>query len=623
MPIKSYEKRNMVTTPAPIYYVSPLGNDAADGLSWATAKRTVLAAYDAAVPGSRIIIASDSIIGGEVNGQGLWIMGSRDAAYANPPPGWRRYKSVEFFGANETYQAQFTQGASTLKPNTTDGHWLNDITKPCIWLSGLSQMRLSNLVFVDCVQLARIGVGSDGQRVNSFTTNIYFSNVNGILRTVDSADSGQAGPAIDSGYSFWIDWRESFISAYARASVNTDRRAGILLGNGSESAGPGLWTVDKVIFAAGGIRSHSNGGHSSFTNLTLEGGGVLADSTARFIGGTGGSILLQNILQADAIEGSEPNIVIGNGSPPSGVVCINCDGVVGPAIILGRSNTGDIAKTGASGSLIDNSLHYIGNTKIARGLGAVGTTRFSPVSLAGYPPISAGAWTVTSVPGPIGLPAYQLSVTKDANWNIGSKGALASVGDIFVFGGWFRAPSGVDPSGGSQVFLSSGGVRKYTTPGIGLDNAQISTSLFTTTWKFIALAATVSTDAGTPSTTYFNVGVFPNKPVQMFQPFLYYIPINAGYSEADIRDWVYNMAAMPSGCTPGNAVLLPGQNLEFGVNAGANGGRQLGTASAIPTSGIYERGSIFWNSAPAIGQPKGWMCTSAGNPGTWVSMGNL
>lgn len=34
-------------------------------------------------------------------------------------------------------------------------------------------------------------------------------------------------------------------------------------------------------------------------------------------------------------------------------------------------------------------------------------------------------------------------------------------------------------------------------------------------------------------------------------------------------------------------------------------------------------GDICFNSAPAGGSPKGWMCTSAGTPGTWTSMGNL
>ncbi len=45
--------------------------------------------------------------------------------------------------------------------------------------------------------------------------------------------------------------------------------------------------------------------------------------------------------------------------------------------------------------------------------------------------------------------------------------------------------------------------------------------------------------------------------------------------------------------------------------------------AAAPTSGTYARGDRFFNSLPAVGQPKSWVCTVAGTPGTWVSEGNL
>jgi len=45
--------------------------------------------------------------------------------------------------------------------------------------------------------------------------------------------------------------------------------------------------------------------------------------------------------------------------------------------------------------------------------------------------------------------------------------------------------------------------------------------------------------------------------------------------------------------------------------------------SAAPTVGTWQVGDIFYNVTPATGQPKGWVCTVAGTPGTWVSTGNL
>lgn len=47
------------------------------------------------------------------------------------------------------------------------------------------------------------------------------------------------------------------------------------------------------------------------------------------------------------------------------------------------------------------------------------------------------------------------------------------------------------------------------------------------------------------------------------------------------------------------------------------------TGSAIPLVGTWKVGDRIFNSAPAIGQPKSWVCTVAGTPGTWVSEGNL
>jgi hypothetical protein len=47
-------------------------------------------------------------------------------------------------------------------------------------------------------------------------------------------------------------------------------------------------------------------------------------------------------------------------------------------------------------------------------------------------------------------------------------------------------------------------------------------------------------------------------------------------------------------------------------------------ASASPSVAMYSpAGRRVFNSAPAVGSPKGWVCTVAGAPGTWVSEGNL
>jgi hypothetical protein len=52
-------------------------------------------------------------------------------------------------------------------------------------------------------------------------------------------------------------------------------------------------------------------------------------------------------------------------------------------------------------------------------------------------------------------------------------------------------------------------------------------------------------------------------------------------------------------------------------------GAGLYYGAAAPTSGTFVIGDRVFNSAPAVGQPKGWICTVSGTPGTWVSEGNL
>lgn len=45
--------------------------------------------------------------------------------------------------------------------------------------------------------------------------------------------------------------------------------------------------------------------------------------------------------------------------------------------------------------------------------------------------------------------------------------------------------------------------------------------------------------------------------------------------------------------------------------------------SAVPATLAYLRGDRVINVSPSVGQPKAWMCSAAGTPGTWVSEGAL
>jgi len=44
---------------------------------------------------------------------------------------------------------------------------------------------------------------------------------------------------------------------------------------------------------------------------------------------------------------------------------------------------------------------------------------------------------------------------------------------------------------------------------------------------------------------------------------------------------------------------------------------------AAPVTGTYNVGDYIQNITPTVGQPKGWYCTVAGSPATWVADANL
>jgi hypothetical protein len=52
-------------------------------------------------------------------------------------------------------------------------------------------------------------------------------------------------------------------------------------------------------------------------------------------------------------------------------------------------------------------------------------------------------------------------------------------------------------------------------------------------------------------------------------------------------------------------------------------GHRIVYGTAAPASETWAAGDRMFNSSPAVGQPKGWICTVGGTPGTWVSEGSL
>jgi hypothetical protein len=106
-------------------------------------------------------------------------------------------------------------------------------------------------------------------------------------------------------------------------------------------------------------------------------------------------------------------------------------------------------------------------------------------------------------------------------------------------------------------------------------------------------------------------------PLRFFNPCIKYIPVSADFTDYDVVAYARSLTSgWASTLSASDVAVLNHQ--KFGLAGGA----RIYSAAAAPT-GAARKGDVCWNSAPAVGQPKGWQYTVSGTPGTWVSMGNL
>jgi hypothetical protein len=113
-----------------------------------------------------------------------------------------------------------------------------------------------------------------------------------------------------------------------------------------------------------------------------------------------------------------------------------------------------------------------------------------------------------------------------------------------------------------------------------------------------------------------------------------------GFSTNDIRTACSTNVVTHNRCTstvtdqiysPSGQTNLVSDNLATVFVGGASfpntyvvvGGAKHYRGTAAPTAGTHKVGERVIRSVPAVGQPKAWVCTVAGTPGTWVSEGNL
>lgn len=97
--------------------------------------------------------------------------------------------------------------------------------------------------------------------------------------------------------------------------------------------------------------------------------------------------------------------------------------------------------------------------------------------------------------------------------------------------------------------------------------------------------------------------------------------ISSGYTTGTVRIYVTTSSALTSSdfmaigsyfITTETIAPLPSRSSKV-----------VGYGTAFPTAGVWSQGDICWNTTPSAGGTPGWVCTTAGNPGTWKAMANL
>ena len=201
-----------------------------------------------------------------------------------------------------------------------------------------------------------------------------------------------------------------------------------------------------------------------------------------------------------------------------------------------------------------------------------------------------------------------------------------SLNDWIIGGVWAKAGWDVDPSGmavinmppaygGTGWSLNNYGsaIQSLELDGVGTNNGG---------WKWLTGAYKITAvGADTTPGLYFSGGG-KGAAVTFFNPCWSWVKIADGYSDGDVVNAARAMkGGWSASITPGTAGLLDHQKLMIG------GGVHIFSDEVSPATvsppQTWKRGDICYNSLPSIGQPRGWVCTVAGTPGTWVAMANL
>jgi hypothetical protein len=386
-----------------IQYVSNVGSDANDGLTWGTAKHTIYGALIALPGGGTNKAGSGTVYVGPASAAnptanaGIWLMGPADPNFASPPTGWLKCTlSPNTCIINIIGVPNFNGGPNshTNRVQLTGG-FNADGNHPVLWFAALGQPITIQNLQLSAGRGGVLGECSDHTRVNTcgVVSETFINDGFGV------SQSATNGPALDiAGYSYWLWFRDCGFSGNAYSATGgrfANNAAGMLI-DGTRNNGQGLIYVTDANFAGGGIKliQGSLGVGSLYVTNAIEEGDFTHDVPPLiwFTNGIADSYLM-NLNVADA--GPLGAFVVENDGGGPGPTILNSYGpVFGPAVSINSqivTSTVDPLVYGSSGFY---NTYMVGNTNAARRIGGLTPTRFLNKANTN----SAG-WTVPNLTG--------------------------------------------------------------------------------------------------------------------------------------------------------------------------------------------------------------------------------
>lgn len=143
--------------------------------------------------------------------------------------------------------------------------------------------------------------------------------------------------------------------------------------------------------------------------------------------------------------------------------------------------------------------------------------------------------------------------------------------------------------------------------GAGTDATIIKGNIFDTCYRGISV-----TDGGKAT-------IIDNYFVNMFEASHFGIIANGDDTEISVQGNTFN------GCGISTTLSNDKNRIYANISSNATGSRikTVTYSSAAPSTGTWVKGDIIYNNDPVAGGTIGWICTTAGTPGTWKAFGTI